>query len=46
MSTMQLELKEQIHVLTLTNHDNENTFNLEVMHEYLAAFDAVEQYSG
>jgi len=43
---MTLEVKEEIHVLTLTNNENENTFTLEVMQEYLAAFDAVEKYKG
>ncbi len=46
MSTMKLEVKDGIHVLTLTNNDNENRFNQEVMEEYLAAFDEVEAYEG
>ena len=46
MSTMNLELKDGVHVLSLTNHDAENTFTLDVMHEYLAAFDEVEKYDG
>ena len=46
MSTMSLAVKEGIHVLTLTNHDQENTFTQAVLQEYLAAFDAVENYQG
>ena len=46
MSTMNLEIKDGVHVLSLTNHDAENTFTLDVMHEYLAAFDEVEKYDG
>jgi enoyl-CoA hydratase/carnithine racemase len=46
MSTMKLEVKENVHVLTLTNNDNENKFTLDVMMEYLTAFDAVESYEG
>lgn len=44
MSTMNLAVNDGIHVLTLCNNDNENTFTLEVLHEYLAAFDVVESY--
>jgi enoyl-CoA hydratase/carnithine racemase len=43
---MQLEVKDGIHVLTLTNNDHENHFNQDVMLEYLAAFDEVEAYEG
>ena len=43
---MNLELKEGVHVLSLTNNDAENTFTLDVMHEYLAAFDEVDKYEG
>ena len=46
MSSMTLEVKEAIHVLTLTNNENENTFTLDVMQEYLSAFDVVEEYEG
>jgi enoyl-CoA hydratase/carnithine racemase len=46
MSTMNLELIQGVHVLTLTNGVNDNTFNLDVMHEYLAAFDEVEKFKG
>lgn len=46
MATMDLQVKEGVHVLTLTNGDNDNKFNLSVMHEYLAAIDAVEEYKG
>ena len=46
MSTMSLAVQDGIHVLTLTNNANENKLNLDVMHEYLAALDAVEAYEG
>ena len=46
MSTMTLELKEGVHVLTLTNNEKENTFTLDVLHEYLAAFEQVAAYKG
>jgi enoyl-CoA hydratase/carnithine racemase len=46
MSTMSLAVKEGVHVLTLTNNDNENKLNLDVINEYLAALDVVEAYQG
>ncbi len=46
MATMKLELKEGVHVLTLTEGANDNKFNLDVMKEYIAAFDEVESYKG
>ena len=48
MSTMNLNLKDGIHILTLTNaaNGNDNTFTTEVMQEYMAAFDTVESYQG
>jgi enoyl-CoA hydratase/carnithine racemase len=46
MSTMNLELQDGVHILSLTNHDKENQFNQDVMDEYLAAFDAVEKHQG
>lgn len=46
MSTMNLELKDGVHVLTLTNNAEENTFTLDVLNEYLAAFKQVENYKG
>ncbi|MGH1371316.1 MAG: enoyl-CoA hydratase/isomerase family protein [Cellvibrionaceae bacterium] len=46
MSTMRLEVQDGIHVLTLTNNDNENKLNLDVIKEYLAALDTVEAYQG
>ncbi len=46
MATMKLELKEGVHVLTLTDGANDNKFNLDVMKEYIAAFDEVESYKG
>lgn len=46
MSTMKLEVHEGVHVLTLTNNEGENKFNLDVMHEYMAALDEVDAYKG
>ena len=46
MSTMNLEQIDNVHVLSLTNHDHENKFNQSVMEEYLSAFDAVDAYVG
>ncbi len=46
MSTMNLSLRDGIHILTLTNAANDNTFTTEVMDEYIAAFDTVESYKG
>lgn len=48
MSTMNLTLRDNIHILTLTNaaNGNDNTFTTEVMHEYMAAFDRVENFQG
>jgi len=46
MSTMTLEVKDGIHLLNLDNGDTGNTFNLEVIQEYLAALDEVERYEG
>lgn len=46
LSTMQLQLKDGVHVLTLTNGDNDNTFTLDVVKEYLQVLDCVEAYTG
>jgi len=46
MSTMNLTIKDGVHILTLTNAANDNTFTTAVMNEYLAAFDTVERYQG
>ena len=46
MSTMDLRVEDGIHILTLTNGDNDNTFTLDVLKEYLAAFDEIENYKG
>ena len=46
MSTMNLELKDGVHVLTLTNNSEENNFTLDVLNEYLDAFKQVEEYKG
>ena len=46
MATMRLDLQDGIHILTLTNGDGENTFTLDVLNEYLAAFDVIDQFQG
>ena len=46
MATMDLRVEDGIHILTLTNGDNDNTFTLDVLKEYLAAFDEIESYKG
>jgi len=46
MSTMTLEHKDGIHVLTLTNNENENQLTQDVANEYLRALETVEQYKG
>ena len=46
MTTISLELKDGIHVLTLINAVKDNTLTTATMREYLAAFDEVEQYQG
>lgn len=46
MSTMNLNLEDGIHILTLTNAASDNTFTTEVMNEYIAAFDEIESYRG
>lgn len=46
MSTMTLEVKDGIHLLTLDEGDSGNTFTLAVLQEYLAALDEVERYEG
>jgi enoyl-CoA hydratase/carnithine racemase len=43
---MNLELRDGVHVLTLTNNAEENTFTLDVLDEYLEAFKQVEEYKG
>jgi len=43
---MDLRVEYGIHILTLTNGENDNTLTLDVLSEYLAAFDAIEQYKG
>ena len=45
---MQLDFRQGIHVLTLTNtrDGNENTLTTNVMNDYLAALDEVESFSG
>ena len=44
---MQLDVRQGIHVLTLTNtrDGNENTLTTNVMNDYLAALDEVESFS-
>lgn len=46
MSTMTLAIKEGVHVLTLTNHAQENSFTLDVINEYHTQLDAIEAYEG
>ena len=46
MSTISLELRDGIHVMTLINAAKDNTLTTATMREYLAAFDQVEQYQG
>lgn len=46
MPTMQLAVNDGVHVLTLTNNDHENKFNLDVIQEYLTALDSVEAFDG
>jgi len=46
MTTMNLTLKEGVHVLTLTNGDNDNTLSQAVLEEYHAALDQVEAFEG
>lgn len=46
LTTMQLTLKDNVHLLTLTNGDNDNTFTLEVVQEYLSVLDTVERFEG
>ena len=48
MTTMNLQLTDGVHILTLTNAENggDNRLTTEVVEEYLAALDIVEQYHG
>lgn len=48
MTTMNLQLADGVHILTLTNAENggDNRLTTEVVEEYLAALDIVEQYHG
>lgn len=46
MSTMELTVVNGIHILTLTNGDNENKLNLDVIHEYHKHIDTVAAYEG
>jgi enoyl-CoA hydratase/carnithine racemase len=43
---MELTLENGVHVLTLTNGDNENKLNLDVINEYHKNLDTVESYKG
>jgi enoyl-CoA hydratase/carnithine racemase len=43
---MELTLENGVHVLTLTNGDNENKLNLDVISEYHKNLDTVESYNG
>jgi len=48
MATMNLQLQDDVHILTLTNADNgcDNRLTTQIVGEYLAALDTVEQYKG
>lgn len=46
LETMQLELRENVHVLNLNNHTGENALNSVVMREYISVFDEVEKFQG
>ncbi len=48
MATMNLQLQDDVHILTLTNADDggDNRLTAEIVGEYLAALDTVEQYQG
>ena len=45
---MNLQLQDDVHILTLTNADDggDNRLTAEIVGEYLAALDTVEQYQG
>ncbi len=46
MATMKLELKDSVHILTLTKGDTENQLDQEVVEEYLQQLDVLEKYQG
>ncbi|MFQ3324204.1 MAG: enoyl-CoA hydratase/carnithine racemase [Pseudomonadales bacterium] len=46
MNTMELTIENGVHLLTLTNGDNENKLNLDVVNEYHKNLDKVESYEG
>ena len=48
MKTMHLQRQDGVHILTLTNAENggDNRLTSEVVAEYMAALDTVEQYQG
>ncbi|MFZ5757054.1 MAG: enoyl-CoA hydratase/isomerase family protein [Pseudomonadota bacterium] len=46
MATLALDRKDNVHVLTLVNGDRDNTFNLEVLAEWNAAFDTISAGTG
>lgn len=46
MSTMKLELKDGVHVLTLTDGANENKLTMDVVREYIAKLDEVASFEG
>lgn len=46
MSTMTLDVRDGVHVLTLTNNEKENAFTMDVIDEYHAQLDAAEAYEG
>lgn len=46
MTTMNLELKDSVHVLTLTDGDNDNMLSQSVLEEYHTALDQIERFEG
>lgn len=46
LETMQLELRDRVHVLSLHNHEGENALNSDVMKEYYAVFDEIDNFKG
>ncbi|GAA5315979.1 MAG: enoyl-CoA hydratase-related protein [Candidatus Pelagadaptatus aseana] len=46
MSTLKLELKDGVHVLTLTDGANENKLTQEVVEDYIAKLDEIASFEG
>ncbi|EOR06769.1 enoyl-CoA hydratase/isomerase family protein [Acinetobacter genomosp. 15BJ] len=45
MTTMTLDQQQSIYVLTLTNGDQDNVLNQDVLNEYIEIFDEIERHS-